>query len=159
LKNNYFSTFELFSYLWLTHFLGDQKSLYYFFSFFGLWTSLQFILCSVAGFYKLTIPKSPPSYLQDYIICNNARLEFSTILCSRRWSKWMVPEKWSLQWEVWTQDLSYMSLLPTRQSLNNALKTCNLMIILVSRKCFRRSKVENNGSEVFWRVSISWKIF
>jgi hypothetical protein len=39
-------------------------------------TSLQFIHCHVAGFYKLTIPQSPPSHLQDYSICNNARLEF-----------------------------------------------------------------------------------
>ncbi len=41
-------------------------------------TSLQFIHCHVAGFYKPTIPQSPPSHLQDYSICNNARLEFST---------------------------------------------------------------------------------
>ena len=42
-------------------------------------TSLQFILCHVAGFYKPTIPQSPPSHLRDYSTCNNARLEFSTI--------------------------------------------------------------------------------
>ncbi len=42
-------------------------------------TSLQFIQDHVAGFYKLTIPQSPPSLLQDYSTCNNARLEFSTI--------------------------------------------------------------------------------
>jgi hypothetical protein len=42
-------------------------------------TSLQFIQYHVAGFYKLTIPQSPPSHLQDYSTCNNARLEFSTI--------------------------------------------------------------------------------
>jgi hypothetical protein len=41
-------------------------------------TSLQFVHCHVAGFYKPTIPQSPPSHLQDYSICNNARLEFST---------------------------------------------------------------------------------
>jgi hypothetical protein len=41
-------------------------------------TSLQFIHCHVARFYKPTIPQSPPSHLQDYSICNNARLEFST---------------------------------------------------------------------------------
>ena len=41
-------------------------------------TSLQFIHCHVAGFYKPAIPQSPPSHLQDYSICNNARLEFST---------------------------------------------------------------------------------
>ena len=54
----------------IIYFLGD----------FGLsqLTSLQFIHCHVAGFYKPTIPQSPPSHLQDYSICNNARLEFST---------------------------------------------------------------------------------
>jgi hypothetical protein len=48
---------------------------------FGLsWlTSLQFIQYYVAGFYKPTIPQSPPSHLRDYSTCNNARLEFSTI--------------------------------------------------------------------------------
>jgi hypothetical protein len=30
--------------------------------------SLQFILYHVAGFYKPTIPQSPPSHLQDYSI-------------------------------------------------------------------------------------------
>ncbi len=45
----------------------------------SLLTSLQFILDG-AGFYKPTIPQSPPSHLQDYSTCNNARLEFSTIL-------------------------------------------------------------------------------
>ena len=42
-------------------------------------TSLQFIQYHVAGFYKLTIPQSPPSHLRDYSTCNNARFEFSTI--------------------------------------------------------------------------------
>jgi hypothetical protein len=48
---------------------------------FGLsWlTSLQFIQYHVAGFYKPTIPQSPPSHLWNYSTCNNARLEFSTI--------------------------------------------------------------------------------
>jgi hypothetical protein len=41
-------------------------------------TSLQFIHCHVAGFYKPTIPQSSPSHLQEFSICNNARLEFST---------------------------------------------------------------------------------
>jgi hypothetical protein len=60
-------------------------SLFFFFFFFLLdfglsrLTSLQFIQHHVAGFYKPTIPQSPPSHLQDYSICNNARLEFSTI--------------------------------------------------------------------------------
>jgi hypothetical protein len=42
-------------------------------------TSLQFIQYHVTGFYKPTIPQSPPSHLQDYSTCNNPRLEFSTI--------------------------------------------------------------------------------
>jgi hypothetical protein len=41
--------------------------------------SLQFIQYHVAGFYKPTIPQTPPSHLQDYSTCNNARLEFLTI--------------------------------------------------------------------------------
>ncbi len=42
-------------------------------------TSLQFIQYHVAGFYKPTIPQSPPSHMLDYSTCNNARLEFSKI--------------------------------------------------------------------------------
>ncbi len=42
-------------------------------------TNLQFILCYVAGFYKPAIPQGPPSHLQDYSTCNNARLELSTM--------------------------------------------------------------------------------
>ncbi len=58
--------------------------LFFFFFFlldFGLsrMTSLQFIQYHVAGFYKPTIPQSPPYHLRDYSTCNNARLEFSTI--------------------------------------------------------------------------------
>ncbi len=54
---------------------------FFFLSDFGLsWlTSLQFIQYNVAGFYKPSIPQSPPSHLQVYSICNNARLEFPTI--------------------------------------------------------------------------------
>ncbi len=37
----------------------------------------------LAGFYKPTIPQSPPSLLQDYSTCNNARLEFSTVFVPR----------------------------------------------------------------------------
>ncbi len=56
-------------------------SIFFFVLDFGLsWlTSLQFIQYNVAGFYKPTIPQSPPSHLQDYSTCNNARLESSTI--------------------------------------------------------------------------------
>ena len=39
-------------------------------------TSSQFIQYHVAGFYKPTIPQSPPSHLWDYSTCNHARLEF-----------------------------------------------------------------------------------
>jgi len=42
-------------------------------------TSVQFIQYHVAGFYKPTIPQSPPSHLRDYSTCNNAKLEFSAI--------------------------------------------------------------------------------
>ncbi len=55
-------------------------------------TSLQFILCDVAGFYKLTIPQSLPSHLRDYSTCNNARLEFSTIFISS-----FDPNEWCLK--------------------------------------------------------------
>jgi hypothetical protein len=49
---------------------------------FGLsWlTSLQFILCHVAGFHKPTIPQSLPSHLWDYSTCNNDWLEFELTL-------------------------------------------------------------------------------
>ena len=61
---------------------------------FGLsWlTSLQFIQYHVAGFYKPTIPQSPPSHLQDYSTCNNARLEFSTIFVPS-----IDPNEWCLK--------------------------------------------------------------
>jgi hypothetical protein len=57
-----------------------QTSFFFFFLAFGIsqLTSLQFILYHVAGFYNPTIPQSPPSHLQDYSKCNNARIEFST---------------------------------------------------------------------------------
>ncbi len=61
-------------------------------------TSLQFILCHAAGFYQPTIPQNLPSHLKDYSTCNNARLEFFNNFCSKSWTKWMVPEKWFLQW-------------------------------------------------------------
>jgi len=55
-------------------------------------TSLQFILCHVAGFYKPTIPQSLPSDLRDYSTCKNARLEFSTIFISS-----FDPNEWCLK--------------------------------------------------------------
>jgi hypothetical protein len=53
-----------------------------FFVFVGLWSQSADKLTIHSGFYKPTIPQSPPSHLQDYSTCNNARLEFSTIFVS-----------------------------------------------------------------------------
>jgi hypothetical protein len=66
-------------------------------SFFGVFglsrlTCLQFIQYHVAGFTKPTIPQSPPSHLQDYSTCNNARLEFSTIFVPS-----FEPNEWCLK--------------------------------------------------------------
>ena len=55
-------------------------------------TSLQFIHYHLAGFYKPTIPQSPPSHLWDYSTCNNARLEFSTIFVPS-----FDPNEWSVK--------------------------------------------------------------
>ena len=85
-------------------------------AFFGLWpqsaqTSLQFILCQVAGFYESTIPQSPPSHLRDYTTCNNARFEFSTNFVPN-----FDPDELCLIMVstvgVWTHNLSAVSLLP-----------------------------------------------
>jgi hypothetical protein len=74
-------------------------------------TSLQFIQYHVAGFYKPTIPQSPPSHLRDYSTYNNARLEFSTIFFQ---ALIQMNGAWKMVsiLGVWTQDLSVMSLLP-----------------------------------------------
>jgi hypothetical protein len=61
--------------------------------FFCCWTlvsvsqliSLQFIQYQLGGFYKPTVPQSPPSHLRDCSKCNNARLDFSTIFWSNEW--------------------------------------------------------------------------
>ena len=73
--------------------LWTRVDLNFFFDF-GLshLTSLQFILYHAAWFYKPTIPQSPPSHLQDYSTCNNARLEFSTIFVSS-----FDPNEWYLK--------------------------------------------------------------
>jgi hypothetical protein len=87
-KVSFFEKFQIYVSIWVfgIFFLLD----------FGLsWlTSLQFIQYHVAGFYKPTVPQSPPSHLQDYSTCNNARIEFSTIFvpsfdpnewCLKKW--------------------------------------------------------------------------
>ncbi len=96
---------------------SQYRKLIYFFFFlldFGLsrLTSLQFIQYHVAGFYKPTIPQSPPSHLQDYSICNNARLDFfhnflfqALIQMNGAWKMVSIVGDW-------TQDLSVLSLLP-----------------------------------------------
>ncbi len=58
----------------------------------SLLTGLQFIQYQVAGFYKPTIPQSPPSHLRDYSTCCNARLEFSAIFASS-----FDPNEWFLK--------------------------------------------------------------
>jgi len=63
--------------------------------------SLQFILYHVAGFYKPTIPQIPPSHLQDYSICNNARLEFSTNIVPS-----FDPNEWCLKNGLHSGDLN-----------------------------------------------------
>ncbi len=61
-------------------YLNTNVNVLFFLDFRLSWlTSLQFIQYHVAGFYKPTIPQSSPSHLPEYSICNNARLEFSTI--------------------------------------------------------------------------------
>jgi hypothetical protein len=65
-----------------------------FFVFFGLWSQLaDKLTIHVAGFYKPTIPQSPPPpHLRDYSTCNNATLEFSTIFASS-----FDPNEWCLK--------------------------------------------------------------
>ena len=66
----------------------------FFFLYFGPsgLTSIQLIQYHGAGFYKPTIPQSPPSNLRDYSTCNNARLEFSTIFAPS-----FDPNEWCLK--------------------------------------------------------------
>ncbi len=56
----------------LLYFENQTFIIIYFLGDFGLsqLTSLQSIHCHVAGFYKPTIPQSPPSHLQDYSLLN-----------------------------------------------------------------------------------------
>jgi len=67
-----------------------------FFAFFGLWLAdkltIHSVPCSwILGFYKPTIPQSPPSHLHKQQCQFRVFINF----CSKLWSKWMVPEKWS----------------------------------------------------------------
>ncbi len=55
----------------------SENPQFYYFILLGLlsWLAdkLHFILSYKAGFYKQNTPQSPPSHLQDYSKCNNAR--------------------------------------------------------------------------------------
>ncbi len=68
-----------------------SESLFFYFGLSRL-TSLQFIQYHVAGFCKLNIPQSPPSYLWDDSTFNNARLDFSTIFVLS-----FDPDEWCLK--------------------------------------------------------------
>ncbi len=87
-------------------------------------TSLQFILCHVAGFYKPTIPQSPPSHLQDY---NNARLEFSTIFC-------FDPNEWCLKNGLQSGGLNSGPLCHESSALTTRPQ------LLVLEYCYKRKK-------------------
>ncbi len=126
-------------------------------------TSLQFIQYHIAGFYKPTIPQSPPSHLRDYSTCNNARLEFSTIFVPS-----FDPNEWCLKNGLHSGGLNLgplcheSSALTTRPRL---LALANLFFCFFvicsslqrsSRKlqvgCFFR-KIHYSGKRVFrdWR--------
>ncbi len=101
--------------------------------------SLQYIQYHVAGFYKPTIPQSPPSHLRDYSTCNNAKLEFFHYFCSKLWAKWMVLEKWSPSWGFEPRTSRSWVLLTTRPQLLapdkminsfNKVKKCFLFLLL-----------------------------
>jgi hypothetical protein len=61
----------------------------------GIWSwladKLHFILSYEAGFYKPTVLKVHPPFLQDYSICNNARLNSNQFLL-----KFFDPNEWCL---------------------------------------------------------------
>jgi len=75
-------------------------------------TSLQLIQYHVAGFYKPTIPQSPPSHLRDYSMCNNARLEFLPQFLYQALIQMNGAWKMVSSVGVWTHNLLVMSLLP-----------------------------------------------
>jgi hypothetical protein len=63
-----------------------------------LTTSLKFILYHVAGFYKPTIPQSPPSHFAGLQHKPQFQVRVFHKFCSKLWFKWTVPEKWSPLW-------------------------------------------------------------
>jgi hypothetical protein len=77
-------------------------------------TSLQFIQYHVAGFYKPTIPQSPPSHLREYSTCNNARLEFSSIFVTS-----IDPNEWCLKNDLHSWGLDPVPLSHESSALTN----------------------------------------
>ena len=106
-------------------------------------TSLQFIQRYVAGFYKLTIPQSPPSHLQDYSICKNARLEFSTIFVPG-----FDPNEWCLK-----NSLHSGGLNPGPLGLESSALTTRPRLLASKMFCFQ-SLVLNHG-EGYEKVKVS----
>ena len=80
------------------------------FLFVGIWSCFHFIPM------KLDFISQPSSkstlLLAGLQQMQQWQVNFHLIFASMLWSKWMVHEKWSPQWGVWTYDLSVMSLLP-----------------------------------------------
>ncbi len=99
-------------------------------------TSLQFTQYHVAGFYKPTIPQCPPSHLQDYSICNNARLEFSTIFVPS-----FDPNEWCLK-----NGLHSVGLNPGPLGHESSALTTRPWLL---------AKVLNNCFFSFFRVAVS----
>ncbi len=78
-------------------------------------TSLQFIQYHVAGFYKPTIPQSPPSHLWDYSTCNNA---ISCMLTDRplgipKFSLFFLSSKWYIKDDM-PQHASWYVIMPRK---------------------------------------------
>ncbi len=90
-------------------------------------TSLQFIQYHAAGFYKPTIPQSPPSYLRDYSTCNNAKLKFSTIFVPS-----FDPNEWCLKNGLHRRDLNPGPLSHKSSAFTTRPRLLALFILCIS---------------------------
>jgi hypothetical protein len=98
----------------------------------GQLTCLKFTLSYLAGFWKPTIPQSPPSHLQDYSICSNARIE--------------------LAWYAW-----WPTKMP-KMIKGQIAENWKLTTTPKCRKCFRQ--LGQNVEKLFFEiVSMFWKIY
>ena len=77
----------------------------------GKLTSFISSLVIKLDFLKVNPPQSPPSLFAGLEHLQQCQVNFHSIFAPGYWSKWMVHEKWSPQWGVWTHNLSVMSLL------------------------------------------------